>query len=161
MPVSRPDPAVVDIPVDKPVNLNTLVTQHHLNTQGYNGSLGPTVIMDDANGITNAGERWIFSQVGANTYTIRNAETAYKRYLASVADGRGALSVHLVDVPDGASAARWSVRPNPLFATGFSLHPEGRPDLAVSEGFSKPSVGAGFVLVRHDAGVGEVGPVRP
>ncbi|MEU9386351.1 helix-turn-helix domain-containing protein, partial [Streptomyces sp. NPDC048279] len=30
-----------------------------------------------------------------------------------------------------------------------------------SEGFSKPSVVVEFVLVRHDAGVGEVGPVRP
>jgi len=45
--------------------------------------------------------------------------------------------------------------------TAVPADPAGPTLVLVSEGFSKPSVVAEFVLLRHGAAVGEVGPVRP
>lgn len=63
----------VNIPVDKIVYINHLFTGLHINTQGYVGNKGVTVLMQDRNLLEYTGEAWVLENGPEGTYYINVA----------------------------------------------------------------------------------------
>lgn len=84
--VSRRPAAAV--PINELVFINHLLTGLHINTQGYVGNKGVTVLMQDRNLLEWPGESWAFQKGPAGTYYVNSGQAFADNY-AQVDRGDG------------------------------------------------------------------------
>ncbi|MDN3248573.1 hypothetical protein J2S54_006839 [Streptomyces sp. DSM 42143] len=128
--LQAPQASSVNIPTDRDVWIDHMVTSLHLNSAGFHGAPnGHALLFHDRNNIDTLGEKWRFTQHWDDgTYTIANAESGHELAVASsgLHYKKVVLSGRLY--PTG---QRWRLRPSGLFGS-FSIHPVDDPTLAIA-----------------------------
>ncbi|MGV9877916.1 RICIN domain-containing protein [Streptomyces sp. NPDC003006] len=127
-PPTPPQPSL-NIPTDRNVWIDNLVTSLHLNSEGYaGGENGHARLFHDRDNTNALGEQWQFRAAADGTYTIVNANSG--RELTTAPSDRHYKKVVLTGsaYPTG---QRWRVQASGLFGS-FSLHPADDLSVAVA-----------------------------